>query len=427
MKKITEHERRVYAIELYQQGKGFETVVRQVGRCRSWLAKWLRRFRKEGKAGLKDQSRVPHGIWRKTPAALVEKVLLLRDALEAHRTRRTAFSGISAEAIQWELGRQGIRKIPSLRTIERILARHGRTQRGPHHRSHGGGPPYPGPVAKQIGDLHQTDLVGPRHLRGPHGVTRFYSFHTVDVAGHTAATGQAPDKQAITLCRHLVQAWRSLGVPVISQMDNEMAATGGGRYPHSLSQVIRLHLLLGVHLLFIPQGEPGRNATVESFNGLWQERVLHRHSCPTLAHLRRVDRRFSRYYHYQKPHRALRHKDQGTRFPGILRDRRWKQLAHLPRQFQLAAYLDAKAQLHFPVAKGKVSWIRKVDGRGHIDVNGKTYFIRRRLSGQYVMATLFTHRQTLVIKRGNGRIKSFPFPIHESRISPLLSFGTARS
>ena len=427
MKKITELERRVYAIELYQRGKGFETVIRQVGRCRSWLAKWLRRFRKEGKAGLKDQSRVPHGIWRKTPAALVEKVLLLRDALEAHRTRRTAFSGISAEAIQWELGRQRIRKIPSLRTIERILARHGRTQRGPHHRSHGGGPPYPGPVAKQIGDLHQTDLVGPRRLRGPHGVTRFYSFHTVDVAGHTAATSQAPDKQAITLCRHLVQAWRSLGVPVISQMDNEMAATGGGRYPHSLSQVIRLHLLLGVHLLFIPPGEPGRNGPVESFNGLWQERVLHRHSCPTLAHLRRVDRRFSRYYHYQKPHRALRHKDQGTRFPGILRDRRWKQLAHLPQQFQLAAYLDAKAQIHFPVAKGKVAWIRKVDGRGHIDVNGKTYFIRRRLSGQYVMATLFTHRQTLVIKRDNERIKSFTFPIHESRISPLFSFGTARS
>ncbi len=427
MKEKTEHELRVYAIELYQQGKGFESVLRQVGRFRSWFAKWLRRFRKQGKAGLKDQSRVPHGIWRETPTAVVKKVLLLRDALEAHRTRRTAFSGIGAEAIQWELERQRIRKIPSLRTIERILERHGRTRSGPHHRSHGGGPPYPGPVAKQIGDLHQTDLVGPRHLRGPKGVTRFYSFHTVDVAGHTTATSQAPDKQAITLCRHLVGAWRSLGVPVVSQMDNEMAATGGGRYPHSLSQVIRLHLLLGVHLLFIPPGEPGRNATVESFNGLWQERVLHRHSCPTLAHLRRVDRRFSHYYHYQKPHRALKKKDQRTRFPGILRDRRWKQLSHLPPRFQLAAYLDAKAQLKFPVAKGKVSWIRKVDGRGHIDVNGKTYFIRRRLSGQYLIATLFTHRQRLVIKQESKRIKSFPFPIQESRIIPLLSFIKGRS
>lgn len=426
MKEKTEHERRVRAIELYQQGKGFEGILRQVGRCRSWLAKWLGRFREGGKAWLKDQSRVPHCIWRKTPAAMVEQVLLVRDELEAHRTRRTAFSGISAEAIQWELGHKRIRRVPSLRTIERILARHGRTGRGSRHRGKGGGPPYPGPVAKQIGALHQTDLVGPRHLRGPHGVTRFYSFHTVDVAGHTTATSQAPDKQAITLCRHLVGAWRSLGVPVVSQMDNEMAATGGGRYPYSLSQVIRLHLLLGVHLLFIPPGEPGRNATVESFNGLWQERVLHRHRCPTLAHLRRVDRRFSHYYHYQKPHRALKHKDQGTRFPGILRDRRWKQLSHLPPRFQLPAYLDAKGQLRLPVAKGKVSWIRKVDGRGRIEVNGKAYFIRKRLSGQYVVVTLFTHRQRLVIKQEGKRIKSFPFLIQESRIFPLLSFIKGR-
>ena len=63
MKEKTEHELRIYAIELYQQGKGFESVLRQVGRFRSWFAKWLRRFRKQGKAGLKDQSRVPHGIW----------------------------------------------------------------------------------------------------------------------------------------------------------------------------------------------------------------------------------------------------------------------------------------------------------------------------------------------------------------------------
>ena len=75
----------------------------------------------------------------------------------------------------------------------------------------------------------------------------------------------------------------------------------------------------------------------------------------------------------------------------------------------------------------QVSWIRKVDGRGHIDVNGKTYFIRRRLSGQYVIATLFTHRQRLVIKQESKRIKSFPFPIQESKIIPLLSFIKGRS
>ncbi|MCC7210416.1 MAG: hypothetical protein IT451_01060 [Candidatus Brocadia sp.] len=82
-------------------------------------------------------------------------------------------------------------------------------------------------------------------------------------------------------------------------MDNEMAATGGGRYPYSISQVIRLHLLLGINLVFIPQGEPGRNATVESFNDLWQERVLRRHTCPSLARLRKVNGQFLLYYQYK--------------------------------------------------------------------------------------------------------------------------------
>lgn len=55
------------------------------------------------------------------------------------------------------------------------------------------------------------------------------------------------------------------------------AVPKGGRYKYNISQVIRLHLLLDIQLVFIPQGEPGRNASVESFNALWQERMRNRH------------------------------------------------------------------------------------------------------------------------------------------------------
>jgi hypothetical protein len=271
-----------------------------------------------------------------------------------------------------------------------------------------------------MGDVHQTDLVGPRYLRGPQGITRFYSFHSVDVAGHTAAGTQARDKQARTLCRHLVAAWRQLGVPALSQLDNEMAATGGGRYPHSLSQVVRLHLLLGIHLVFIPPGSPGRQAAVESFNGLWQARVLRRHHCPTLAALRRLDRRFSRFYHYAKPHRALPHREHGTRFPGVLRDRLWRQLRHVPAGFRLEAFEATAGRLRLPLAKGCVTWIRQVDTEGRIDVNGRPYFIARRRAGQYVQATLFTHRQTLVVKQQGRVVKRFRFPIADKLVASLL-------
>ncbi|MBI5188575.1 MAG: helix-turn-helix domain-containing protein, partial [Nitrospirae bacterium] len=398
MKRQNEYEKRCKAIQLYKEGYGFNKILQLVQRGRGWLSKWLKRFKEQGLKGLKDKSRAPKQIRRKTPEHMVKKILSVRTELEAHKSKRSAFSGIGAEVINWELKQRKIHNVPSISTIARILYRHGKTGRTKTKRN-SNNQPYPYIRAKRMGDLHQTDLVGPRHLRGPKGVTRFYSFHTVDVAGHTAFTSQFPDKQTISLCRHLVEAWRFMGVHNISQMDNEMAATGGGRYPYSISQVIRLHLLLGIHLVFIPQGEPGRNASVESFNALWQERVLRRHNCSTLIALKRTSERFLRYYHYEKPHRSLTQKEHGTRFPGILRDRLWKSLKHLPKGVSLDKYMDTNGHLSLPIAKGKVSFIRKIDSHGKIEVNGSTYFIKRRLEGQYVIATIFAHRKRLVVKQ----------------------------
>lgn len=421
-----EYARRVKAIQLYEAGHAWSAILRAVHRSRGWLAKWVRRYEAAGWPGLQAQSRAPHRIWRRTAPAVVRRILAVRAELAAHEGRRRAFCGLGPEVIQWELSRRRWRKIPSRATIARILARAGRIRAPRSGRGARGGEPYPGPRARQLGDVHQTDLVGPRYLRGPHGVTRFYSFHTVDVAGHSVAGTQARDKQARTLCRHLVTAWRQLGVPAISQLDNEMAATGGGRYPFSLSQVVRLHLLLGVHLVFIPPGSPGRQASVESFNGLWQARVLRRHRCPTLAALRRVDRRFARYYHYAKPHRALTQRAHRTRFPGVLRDRLWRQLRHVPARFRLADLDPTTGRLRLPLSKGCVTWIRRVEADGRIDVNGRAYFIARRRAGQYVQATLFTHRQALVVKQQGRVVKRFRFPIGDKLVAPLLRRWTSR-
>jgi transposase InsO family protein len=415
-----EYEKRYQAIQLYEQGTGFTEVLRIVQRARAWLCKWLKRYRQEGLDGLREHSRAPRCVWRKTPEALVKRIITIREELESHKTRRSAFSGIGPEVIHWELTRRNAATVPSLSTISRIIARHCRKSCtkptvGTVYR------PYPSPAAKRMGDLHQTDIVGPRYLRGPKGVTRFYSFHTIDVAGHTAHASQFPDKQTISLCRHLIETWRRIGMPTVSQLDNEMAAAGGWRYRYSLSQVIRLHLLMGIHVVFIPTGEPGRNASVESFNDLWQERVLRRHACPTLAALRRTSERFLRYYHYDKPHRKLTHKEHATRFPGVLRDALWGTTRQMPDTFCLDEHIDARGHLQLPIARGKVSFIRQVDTKGHIEVNGASYFIRRKYEGQYVTATLFTHKKNLIINLDNTIIKSFAFSIDKKIAAPLLA------
>ncbi len=426
MKNQNEYEKRCKAIQLHKEGISFKKILQVVQRGRFWLSKWFRRYKEHGIKGLKDKSRVPKQIWRKTPASMLKRILSIRKELESHKTRRSAFSGIGAEVIQWELKQRKIRNAPSISTISRILARHGKTGKvKPEGNSNK--QPYPYFKAEKMGDLHQTDIVGPRHLRGPKGVTRLYSFHTVDVAGHTVSASQFPDKQTISLCHHLIKIWQHLGIPRVSQMDNEMAATGGGRYPYSISQFIRFHLLMGIHLVFIPQGEPGRNASVESFNDLWQERVLRRHNCPTLGALKRTNERFLRYYHYEKPHRGLTQKEHSTRFPGVLRDHIQKSLRFLPKSFTLEKHINSNGHLNIPIAKGKVSFVRKVDPHGKIDVNGSAYFIKKRLERQYIVATIFTHRKRLVVKQDNKIIKSFSFPIKGHIIAPLLPYTKSKT
>jgi transposase InsO family protein len=416
MQERREYEIRLKAIRIYEETGGFCRTLEAVGRTRGWLAKWIKRYKAFGLDGLRDQSRVPKRIRNRTPEPLVRKILALRDQLAAHKGRRGAFAGIGAETIHFELQRRGIRRLPAISTIEKILARAGKTKKAKGHRL-AGGPPYPYIRARRMGDLQQTDLVGPRYLRGSRGLTRFYSFHTIDVVGQTASASQFSDKQTISLCRHILDSWRFMGLPRVSQMDNEMSASGGGRYRYSLSQVIRLHLLLGIHLRFIPPGEPGRNAAVESFNGLWQKRVLF-HLCPDLRALRRTSARFLRYYHFQKPSRSLNLSDHGTRFPGVLRDQTWPILRHLPDGFSLEPYMDAHGRLALPIAKGRVSFVRKVDSHGSIEFNGAAYFIRRKLERQYVVATLSTHHRRVFVKHEGKLIKTFPFPFTGRVVDP---------
>lgn len=408
---------RSLAIQWYQHGTPFTTICQRLGRSRQWLSRWLRRFRTGGWAELVDRSRRPHHVRAATSQASVQRILAIRVELEQHRTRRSRFRGVGASEIQ-ELLQLERRRVSSLSTIERVLRRyHVRPQRA---RRHGGGQPYPWPRATRPGDLQQTDLVGPRYVSGPRGATRFYSIHTIAILGRGTWASQVRYKTADALCEHFVAAWAWLGLPRASQIDNEMAATGGGKHAYGLSLVTRVHLLLGIHVIFLPFGEPGRNPFVESFNASWQKYVL-RYTCPDLRAVRRVSQAHWRFYHEQKVHRALRRSVDGARRPGEWLRLHRRELRALPRRFALARYRNHRGVLQLPIARGRVSWIQKVDADGQITINARPYFVGKRLTGHYVQATLFTHRRRLImydVRR--HRLKAFPFPLTERIVAPLV-------
>lgn len=417
----SEYARRCKAIDLLRRGTRFAAVAQGVGRSRSWLAKWWQRYRREGRPGVHDRSRAPRRVWCRTAPRLVALVLRIRAELVAHRSRRTAFAGRGAEAIRWELEQRGVRRRPSQRTIERLLQRHGCTRRERR------GTPYPCPAprAVAVGAVQQTDLVGPRHIRGPRGVTRFFAFHTLEYVSRAAAASYRGDKGTEAFCAHFLHAWRVLGVPAVSQLDNELAVVGGNPSGFTFSQVLRLGLLLGIQWWFIPPGEPGRNPDIESFNGLWQGRVLDRHRCPDLPAVRRTSARFLRSYH-GTPHRRLRVATLGSRFPGAVLAAARPQLRPLPPEFSLAPCRDPRGALRLPLARGRISFVRRVDRTGTVALPGQRCRVARRLAGQYVVATLYTHRRLIVVKLEGRVVRCSPCPIREKVLAPLYPLPRGR-
>jgi winged helix-turn helix protein len=418
---VDEEGKRREAIAMLRRGIAIAEICSKLGRTRQWLGKWRRRVAAEGAAALRGRSRAPQRRPRATTERVVRAVLAARDRL-ARRRGRQRFAGSGADAVAWELELEGIRPMPARRTIERILQRAGRTRRptaAAHERSGG---PYPYPRARAPGDLQQTDLVGPRHLRTRRGPVRFFDFHTVDVAGGGAATEQRPDKSAESFCGHLLVAWARLGVPRIWQVDNESALAGFPATGRIFTQPVRLALLLGAEVRFIPMGEPGRNADVESFNALWQERVLRRFDTPGLARLARVSDRFERWFMDERPHPKLSVAAHGTRFPGALLASLDGEMRKIPNGFSLGAYRDAAGELRLPLARGRISWVRRVAEDGELRIVDHRLRLRRA-ANEYVVATLATGRDELTVQLDGRVIASYRHPIDEKVIRPLVSHG----
>ncbi len=417
---MDEEGKRREAMAMLRRGVAIGEICNKLGHTRQWLGKWRRRFQAEGEASLRGRSRAPHAHPHATPERIVRAVVAARDRLGRRRGRRR-FAGIGADAVAWELELSGVRTVPPRRTLERILARTGRTARAPRPARPPAPRGYPAPPATRPGDLQQTDLVGPRHLRTRSGPLRFYSFHTVDVAAGGSAGFQFRDKSGESFCRYLIGwAWATLGLPRIWQVDNESSIAGFEPQGHVFTQPVRLALLLGVEVRFIPPGEPGRNADIESFNALWQERVLRRFAAPGLGYLARVSARFERWFMEERPHPKLTITEHGTRFPGTLLRRLGGQIRRLPRGFRLDDYRDGLGELRLPLARGRMSWVRRADEDGQLELLGHRLRLGRHAANEYLICTLSTGRAELTVRLDGRPIGAYRHPINEKVIRPLV-------
>jgi transposase InsO family protein len=181
---------------------------------------------------------------------------------------------VGAATIRAELKALGHTPLPALRTIEAIVARAGLTCPPLRLARRLAQSDYPGLVARDSNELHQVDVVGPRHLFGRS--TDYYFLICRDVFDGADYLEWVVGREMSTVIGFLIHAWQRLGLPEHVQFDNGREFCGFGQAARWLSRVIRFCLRVGVGPVFIPQGRPQRNGAIEHFNGWFQPLVLGR-------------------------------------------------------------------------------------------------------------------------------------------------------
>jgi hypothetical protein len=206
------------------------------------------------------------------------------------------------DAIRQALLAKCLPKVPSVRTINRILSRRGaldgrqRTRRPP--------PPsgwYLPDIAARKAELDSIDIVEGLVIKdGPQvEVLNGVSLHGGLVVSWPT---ESPVTAKMTLAS-LTEHWREVGLPDYAQFDNDMIFQGTHRYPDALGRVIRMCLSLSVVPVFVPPQEMGFQAMIESYNGWWQTKVWSRF---VHANLEDLQGHSQKYVAALRKHRAAR-------------------------------------------------------------------------------------------------------------------------
>lgn len=203
----------------------------------------------------------------------------------------SALGEYGAAAIRRELATRDdlARALPAIRTIGRILERHGALDA--RRRRHPAPPPgwYLPEVRDRQVELDAFDVIEGTLLADdrPLDVLTGISLH-----GGLRSAWPTHILRAGHVEAHLLARWRAFGRPAYAQFDNASRFIGGGSVPDSIGDVIRFCLALGVVPVFAPPKEPGFQAAIESFNGLWQRKVWARHPGASLEELQAASARY---------------------------------------------------------------------------------------------------------------------------------------
>ncbi len=278
---------------MVRQGHSQRSVARRFRVSLHTIQRWVQRA---GVLPLQEvewgsRSKTAHQIANKTPADLEQEVCLVRKQL----AKTGALGFVGAQAIQDTLReRAGLRALPSVRTIGRILKRRGLLDGQRRVRR---APPPPGwylpDVAQQLAELDSFDVVEDLRMEN---LGLFQLFTTRALWGPLAEAWPARVASTSFILQALQAHWQCHGLPAFAQFDNDVRFQGGHNHPDVIGRVMRFCLALGVTPVFAPPLETGFQAVIENFNGLWQQKVWARFHHENLSALSAASQRFTQAY-----------------------------------------------------------------------------------------------------------------------------------
>jgi putative transposase len=380
---------RALAVQRFKAGESPNSICTSLGKSKFWLYKWVKRFDESDASWLEDHSRRPLVIPNRTASEIEEIVKLIRLNLY----NQDLFCG--AQAILWEMEDLGVEPLPSIRTINRILARNDLTHRRTG-RYEPKGTAYPGLPSLLPNQTHQADFVGPCYLKGS---IRFYSLNIVDTATVRCGLHASVSMVSQAVLDGFWAVWTRIGIPERVQIDNALSFFGSRRHPRGMGPLIRLCLHNGVEPWFIPMAEPWRNGMVENFNERYQQRFLGKVIMASVEDLHAgslaFEQRHNSRYRYSK----------------------------LKGDTPLKALAAAKAKLRFPAEEkspehplvkpevGKYHLVRIIRRDLKLDIFGERFSVPPETMHEYVVATIDVKEQKLKLFLDKTQVDEFDYKL----------------
>ena len=366
-------------------------IYRSLNQNRRWFYFWLNRYDPNDENWYKDRLKTPRLIYNKTSEETETLVCNVRNKLV-----KTKYAQIGALPIQWELKKLGLKPIPPIWTINRIIKRNNLVKKPEIYEKRS--KLYPQMEARTPNILHQLDLVGPRYI-GKGKDNKFFSFNLIDIFSNVAKIKPYKGKRGVFVIDFLVCAWQTLGIPKYLQFDNELSFRGSNKYPRTFGDVIKLCLYLGVEPIFIPEAEPWRQGVIEKFNNVYDKMFFRAQIFKDFNHLSKESLVFENFHNNNHRYSKLKGKT-----PWVIHSSTTRRI------------LSSSFSLHkrsIPFRDGKLSFVRLTNKEGKVRFFTETFSVDKDLANEYVKGTIFTKQNLLKFYYDGEIIKTYKYKVNK--------------